>query len=164
MAVDMFLEFKEKIEGETEDSKMKDKKAMDILAWSWGVSQSGTFHMGGGGGAGAANFQDVTVTKYIDKASHMLLTVCGTGDHISEAKLTCRKAGKEQVKYVEITMKPVMVTSVSTGGSGGEERLTENVTLNFGAVKFEYFKQDDKGSSASAGIFSYDITAKVETG
>ena len=92
----------------------------------------------------------------------MLLKVCGTGDHISEAKLTCRKAGKTQQKYVEITMKPVMITSVSTGGSGGEERLTENVTLNFGWVKFEYFKQDEKGSTASAGDFTYDIQQKAE--
>ena len=38
-------------------------------------------------------------------------------------------------------MKEVLVTSVSTGGSGGEDRLTENVTLNFAEFKVEYTPQ-----------------------
>jgi type VI secretion system secreted protein Hcp len=53
-----------------------------------------------------------------------------------------------------------MVTSVSTGGSGGEDRLTENVGLNFGKVKVEYFIQDEKGAVKSGGEYTYDIQAK----
>ena len=34
------------------------------------MSQSGTTHMGSGGGAGKANFQDLSFTKYIDNASN----------------------------------------------------------------------------------------------
>ena len=50
MAVDMFLEL-DGIKGETVDKAYKSKNAMDILAWSWGVSNTGTFHHGSGGGA-----------------------------------------------------------------------------------------------------------------
>ena len=39
-------------------------------------------------------------------------------------------------------MTNVMVTSIGTGGSGGEDRLTENVTLNFAEVKVEYKPQN----------------------
>jgi type VI secretion system secreted protein Hcp len=52
-----------------------------------------------------------------------------------------RKAGEGQKRYIQITMKEVLVTSISTGGSGGEDRLTENVTLNFAEVKFSYAPQ-----------------------
>ena len=45
--------------------------------------------------------------------------------------MTVRKAGENPVDYVNITMSPVLVTSLSTGGSGGEDRLTENVYLEF---------------------------------
>ena len=42
MAVDMFLEL-EGVKGETNDKAYKSKNAMDILAWSWGLSNTGTF-------------------------------------------------------------------------------------------------------------------------
>jgi type VI secretion system secreted protein Hcp len=84
------------------------------------------------------------------------------GAHIPECKLTCRKAGEGQQKYVEITMKKCIVTSVSTGGSGGEDRLTENVSLNFAEVSFEYFMQDAKGATASGGKLAWNIAANAE--
>jgi type VI secretion system secreted protein Hcp len=58
-------------------------------------------------------------------------------------------------------MTEVFVTSVSTGGSGGEDRLTENISLNFAKVKVEYFQQDEKGSSKAAGQLTYDIAQNV---
>jgi type VI secretion system secreted protein Hcp len=157
VALDMFLKI-ETIDGETIDKEMAKKKAIDILAWSWGVSQSGTTHMGGGGGAGKANFQDISVTKYIDSASHALLLGCATGEHYTKAVLTVRKAGKTQQPYVTITMEEVIISSISTGGSGGEDRLTENMTLNFAKVKFEYFYQDEKGVvSSTPKAMTYNI-------
>ena len=157
MAVDMFFEMGEKIKGETQDSAFKSKGAIDVLAWSWGMSQSGSGHTGSGGGAGKANFQDLSFTKYLDKASTAMMIALAKGSHIPECKLTCRKAGEGQQKYIEIVFKQVLVSSVSTGGSGGEDRLTENVTLNFDEVSFEYFIQDDKGATKSGGKFAWDI-------
>ena len=59
-------------------------------------------------------------------------------------------------------MTEVMVTSVSTGGSGGEDRLTENVTLNFAKFKFSYQPQDAKGAAAGgAKDAEFDIAANV---
>ncbi|MGI4877263.1 MAG: type VI secretion system tube protein Hcp, partial [Janthinobacterium lividum] len=50
----MFLEFPGTayLAGETQDKDKATKQAIDLLAWSWGMSQSGTFHSGSGGGAG----------------------------------------------------------------------------------------------------------------
>jgi len=158
MATDMFLELKG-IEGESIDKVYKDKKAMDILAWSWGMSNSGTFHSGSGGGAGKVNVQDLSFTKYIDKASAPLMLACCNGRHLDEAVLTVRKAGEKPLEYLKITMTGVMVTAVSTGGSGGEDRLTENVTLNFAKVKTEYFMQNAKGGKDTGGQMSWDIAA-----
>ncbi|MDN3722726.1 type VI secretion system tube protein Hcp [Roseibium salinum] len=44
----------EGIKGEAQDKSHKDK--IDVLSWSWGASQSGTTHMGGGSGSGKAFF------------------------------------------------------------------------------------------------------------
>lgn len=155
MAVDMFLKLSGDIKGESKDSKHKD--TIDVLAWSWGVSQSGTFHMGGGGGSGKASFQDISVTKYVDKASNGLLRACATGEALETADLVVRKAGKKPLEYIKIHMDNVLVTSVSTGGSGGEDRLTENITLNFEKIEYTYTGQKPDGSPGDAMPFKYDI-------
>jgi type VI secretion system secreted protein Hcp len=164
MAIDMFLNMGAKIKGESKDKAQGAKGDIDILAWSWGMSQSGTTHTGGGGGAGKASFQDVSVTKYVDSSSSAIMGALAKGSHIDKCVLLVRKAGEGQQKYIEITMETVLVTSVSTGGSGGEDRLTENITLNFAKVKFENFKQDAKGATASAGVFGWNISENVAVG
>lgn len=160
MAVDMFIKIGD-IKGESLDDSHRDE--IDVLAWSWGMSQSGTTHMGGGGGSGKVAIQDLSVTKYVDKASPNLMKFCSNGGHIEEAKLTVRKAGGAPLEYIIITMKQVIVTSVSTGGSGGEDRLTENVTLNFAKVKYEYQPQKADGSKDGGAIpYGWNIASNKE--
>ncbi|MGH8550946.1 MAG: Hcp family type VI secretion system effector [Methylococcales bacterium] len=162
MAVDMFINLGAKIKGETKDKAQSAKKDCDVLAWSWGESNSGSFHVGGGGGAGKVNVQDFSFTKYIDSATPAIWQACALGTHIDKCLLLVRKAGGKQEKYIELTMEKCMITSVTTGGSGGEDRLTENCTLNFAKFNIEYFTQDDKGATASAGNFSYSIEEGAE--
>jgi type VI secretion system secreted protein Hcp len=157
MAIDMFMNLGDKIKGESRDKVQGPKGDIDVLAWSWGMSQSGTTHMGGGGGAGKAHFQDLSFTKYIDRSSNGLMTALAKGTHVPKAILLVRKAGEGQKRYIEITMEEVLVTSLSTGGSGGEDRLTENVTLNFSKVKFSYAQQDDKGEVGADADFAWHI-------
>ena len=156
MAVDMFLKIKD-VKGEAQDDKHKD--TIDVLAWSWGMSNSGSTHMGGGSGSGKVNVQDISVTKYIDKSSPDLMKACCNGKHFETADLIVRKAGEKPVEYLTITMTDLIVTSVSTGGSGGEDRLTENVTLNFGAVKVKYIEQTAKGGEGAKPDMGWDIEA-----
>ena len=164
MALDMFMNMGATIKGESRDKVQGPKGDIDVLAWSWGMSQSGSTHMGGGGGAGKANFQDLSFTKYIDSSSSALMVALAKGSHIAKCELLVRKAGEGQQKYIHITLKEVIVTSVSTGGSGGEDRLTENVTLNFGEVKFDYTPQDSKGTVAGDKTFAWNIAENVAAG
>lgn len=161
MAVDMFL----KLEGKGLEGESRDKAhggEIDVLAWSWGASNSGTAHVGGGSGAGKVNVQDLSLTKYIDKSSPELMLNCCNGKHIPKATLTVRKAGEKPLEYLIITMEEVMITSVSTGGSGGEDRLTENVTLNFAKVKVNYTEQTPTGGAGAKPQMGWDIAANVK--
>lgn len=158
MAVDMFL----LIEGPPVPGETKDKaKAgqIDVLAWSWGVSNSGSAHMGGGQGAGKANFQDLSVTMWFEKSTTELMKFASTGTHFDKAVLTCRKAGGTPMEYIIMTMEDCIITSVSTGGSGGEDRLTINASINFAKFTIKYVEQDDKGAKKSEPEFTYDIAA-----
>lgn len=154
MAVDMFIKIGS-IEGESKDSKHA--KEIDVLAWSWGMSQSGTTHMGSGGGAGKVNVQDISFTKYIDSSSNALIKSACDGTHHPEATLVVRKAGTNPVEYIVIKMKEVLITSVSMGGSGGEDRLTENVSLNFAEFEYAYKPQKTDGTEEAPKEFKFSI-------
>lgn len=156
MAVDMFIKI-DGIAGESKDDKHKGE--IDVLAWSWGMSQSGTTHLGTGGGAGKVSVQDLSFTKYVDKGSPLLMLSCANGKHIPNAMLVVRKAGETPLEYLKIKLSTVLVTSVSTGGSGGEDRLTENVTLNFAEVRLDYHAQKADGSGEPPIPFNWDIAA-----
>ena len=162
MAVDMFMKIGD-FKGESEDKVHKEK--IDVLAWSWGLSNSGTTHSGGGGVSGKANVQDLSFTKYVDSCSHNLIQASFSGKHVDKANLIVRKAGGKgaPVEYIKIEMTEVLITSVSTGGSGGEDRLTENVTLNFAKVKFEYTPQKADGTAGTALPVTLDIAANDES-
>jgi type VI secretion system secreted protein Hcp len=160
MAVDMFLKL-EGVEGEAQDKEHRGE--IDVLAWSWGASQSGTTHMGAGGGGGKVNIQDLSFTKYIDSSTHTLLQRTFDGKHIPEGTLSVRKAGGTPLDYVIIKMTDIMVTSVSTGGSGGEDRLTENVTLNFSKVEIDYVPQKADGTGEAPKQAGWDIAENVST-
>jgi type VI secretion system secreted protein Hcp len=159
MAVDMFLKI-EGVDSESVDSSHSGE--IDVLAWSWGMSQSGTTHAGPGAGAGKVNVQDISVTKWVDKASPTLQLYCCNGKHIPSAVLTVRKAGETPLEYIIITMTDVLVSAVSTGGSGGEDRLTENLTLNFAKVEFAYTPQKTDGSGDTAVKYTWDIAKNVK--
>ena len=157
MAVDMFLKLGT-YKGESKDSKHAGE--IDVLAWSWGMSNSGSAHSGGGMGAGKVNVQDFSFTKYLDLATPDTMLACASGVHIPEATLTVRKAGgTSPLEYLVITMTDILVTAVSTGGSGGEDRLTENVTLNFAKVKLAYKEQTAKGTVGKTPSMGWDIAA-----
>lgn len=159
MAVDMFIQVGT-LKGEARDHKHKEKT--DVLAWSWGATNSGSAHVGGGAGAGKVNVQDLNFTKYIDKTSTELMLACCNGKHFPDALLIVRKAGEKPVEYLKIKMTDVLISSISTGGSGSEDRLTENVSLNFAEVKVEYTPQKQDGSPDSTLTMSWKIAENVK--
>ena len=161
MAVDMFIKIGD-IKGESKDGTHKE--SIDVLAWSWGLSQSGSFSQGSGGGAGKVNVQDISLTKYVDASSTALMLAACKGTHIKQALLTVRKAGDSPLEYLKITLDGVLVSSLSTGGSGGEDRLTENVSLNFAKFKVEYTTQAETGGKGATSTAAWDITANKPVG
>ncbi|HVV02068.1 MAG TPA: type VI secretion system tube protein Hcp [Verrucomicrobiae bacterium] len=158
-SLDMFLDLGPDIPGESRDSQFSDK--VDVLAWSWGMSNSGTTHVGGGSGAGVASCQDLSVTKYVDKASPPLVLACAAGTRLPTVVLTVRTLTSSEAKVVTMkyTLSEVLVTSVSTGASGGESKPTENITLNFAQVKFEYTIINQDGTAGSTSSADVDFTS-----
>jgi type VI secretion system secreted protein Hcp len=140
-AVDYFLKI-DGIQGESRDDRHKDE--IDIESFSWGETQSGTFAVGGGGGSGKISMQDFHFTMPVNKASPALFLACAQGDHIKNATLTCRKAGRDQQEFLKVTMNDVLVSSFQIGGAGGVVP-TDQISLNFAKIEVEYQEQDATG-------------------
>jgi type VI secretion system secreted protein Hcp len=157
VASDIFAKIGD-IKGESLDDKHKDE--IEVLSWSWGVSNAGAKGAaggggGGGGGAGKASFNDLSFTHNIDKASPVLMQGCATGQHLKDATITHRKAGKGQQEYLIVKLNDVIITSVSNGDN--EDSHVETVSLAFAKVDLEYKPQKADGSLDAGIHFKYDI-------
>jgi type VI secretion system secreted protein Hcp len=93
-----------------------------------------------------------------------LFAHCANGKHIPKAKLIVRKAGEKPLEYLTIDMEDLMITSVSTGGSGGEDKLTENVVLHFAKLKLTYKEQEKSGGGSGDVIQGWDASKNEKWG
>ncbi len=156
MTSDIFAKIGD-IKGESLDDKHKDE--IEVLSFSWGVTNSASVSPGGGGGgAGKATFQDLTIVHHIDKASPLLLKACATGAHLKDATITHRRAGKAQQEFLIVKMNDIIITGVTHGGAVGET-ASETVTLAFAKVDFEYKPQKADGTLDAGIHFKYDLKA-----
>ena len=151
-AVDMFLKMDGVTGGESQDEAHKGE--MDVLAWSWGQSTGGA--RTGRGRQPPLCIQDLSLTKYIDSASPELIMNSVMGEVAPTAVLVLRKAGASPLEFLTLTMRNVTVAAYTTGGSGGEDHLTENVTLHFESMRGQYRRQKPDGTEET---FTFDVAA-----
>jgi len=155
MSGDMFLKLDGIDGGSVDDTH---KKEIDVLSWSWDMVQSGTTHMGEGGGSGKVSVGDISFSKYVDEATNKLIQFCCSGKHVDEGVLVVRKAGDTPLEYLKITMKKILITSYNTGGDkDSSDRVMENISLNFAEVKVEYVPQNPDGSGGGAMMAGWHI-------
>ena len=156
---DMFIKIGD-IKGEAMDKTHRDE--IDILNWNWGLAQTGSGHMGGGGGAGKVSVQDLSFVKLLDASSPDLMRLCCTGEAIPEATLTVRKAGGTAVEYMVIKFHHLLIANISTSGDMHSETISENVTINFKKFEVAYQPQDEKGAKKGAELtMTWNIEANV---
>lgn len=155
-AVDYFLKV-DGIPGESQDSKHKDE--IQLISWSFGEQNSGTFSVGGGGGAGKVVMGDFNFVKLVDKAGPKLFLACAQGAHIPNALLTCRKAGTDQQEYLKITFKDVLISKYETTGSGAVNEVVplESISFNFAAIKIEYREQKADGTLGGSTVAEFNL-------
>jgi type VI secretion system secreted protein Hcp len=119
-------------------------KAIDILSFSFGSSNSAVFGPGASGGesrAGRADLSNVTIMKVLDKTSPLLFENCVSGDYLKSADVQYFKPmGNKQEVYFKIHMENVLITSVQLSGSN--ENPTESVSFAFAKIKVSYNPED----------------------
>ena len=143
------------IDGESTDSRHQDW--IDVGSYSWGVSRPGTPASGSDGGRSheKADFEELSVSKLIDKSSPTLYLLCATGAHIPKAELSVASATGEKSEILSIQLHDVSIARVSTSGDG-DSTPVEEVGFVFEKITWTY-KQTTEGDQSQE---SFDLTGK----
>ena len=145
-AYDIFLKL-DSVAGEVTSKGFE--KWIRVEAYSLGFSNSGSTHLGGGGGAGKVNCQDIGLSKAFDSSSTALFTGVTTGKHFKNAQLEFVRTsggGGPGAVFLKYELQEVLVTSLSDGGAaGGDNAPDENISLNFAKITVTYSPLDTKG-------------------
>lgn len=161
MAFDSFLKIAT-IPGESTDSKHKDE--IEILSYSWGVSQqaSGSNSSGGARSAARSDHSDFSIVKTLDKASPKIFLACCVGEHIKEVTLVLARATGDKQPYMKYIMSDVLVSGVRPGGSaqGGEPVPLEEVSFNYGKIELIYTATDHKTGKAAGDVKAHWSTVE----
>ena len=147
------------------------KGQTQVLAWSWGASNSGAGRRdcaspsteGEEARAAGVTMQDISMTKFQDATTAQLLGALVQGKVIKKVVLTVVKPKAKDKPLMRITFENVMISSVSMGGSGGEDRFTENLSFSFEKMRFENARVTAKVTGREVGKlfppFVYDRAA-----
>ena len=154
MPFDGFLKI-DGIKGESKDGKHKDE--IDVLSFSYGVTQSTSVATGGGLTAGKSTLNAFSFNQTYHKGSVPLFVYCATGKHIDKITFIARKsAGDVQLDYLKVDFEHCLVTSVQTMGGTENEIPGETVEVTYSKVTFLYKEQNEKGAVASEVPGGYD--------
>jgi type VI secretion system secreted protein Hcp len=145
-----------KLAGVTGEATQKDHKdEIELLSWSWGLTNA-AYTTGGGSGKGKAQPGDFTIVKRTDKASPIIAKYCASGKHFADAVLSSAKSGDGQKDFLKVTFKEVFIVSYQVGGSSGAD-LTESITMSYADVEIGYKPQDDKGGLGGEVKFGWNV-------
>jgi len=159
MAIDITLKLTG-IEGESKKDGHVDE--IDCYDFSYGVTQTASSHEGSGGGSGRADIHDMVVTKMLDKASPTLYRASAKGLVLDEAVLYVRKVtGDAPLDYLVVTMKKVIISKVVPGGDSSDDRIKEDLALNFAQIAIKYTPQESSGAGGAAVEAEFDVEANI---
>lgn len=117
-----------------------------------------------GAGAGKAQFQDLVITKQLNKISPLLMEAVSSGT--LRPSMRCDfvtaspdpKKGKDLI-YYQILLKDVLVSQVTQAWTPADAVPVETVTIRFAAASFTVHGQDS--ATGSESTVSFDQTSNA---
>ena len=152
-----------------ETSHLKPAKGQYLVDYySQGIFNPVTYSPGGAGGTtGKSSFSEFTISRRVDTATALMLSLISNGKLTTTAPLLIRSFGPLQgfegdppVELHKTSLENYAVTGVSISASGGE--LVESLSLNFTKIKWTYFLYDDNGAPAGERTTGWDLSKNVK--
>src|SRR5580698_5318371 len=124
------------ITGETTDQFFATKGASELASFTFTVSgdEATEQKSGAGTASGKAKFGEFTVEKVVDSASVALYKACCQATIFPTIMIAIRKAGGDQLMFLQYIFRYNQVTSVTWSGGTGQERPKETLKFIFKAM------------------------------
>ncbi|MBD0319855.1 MAG: type VI secretion system tube protein Hcp [Gemmatimonadetes bacterium] len=109
--------------------------------------------------SGKPRHQDFHVTKYMDKSSPLLNQKLCQAQDLGDVVITVgRNDNGTVIPLIIYTLQKAVLSSVSVGGGGGDKPV-ESVSINYGAIKWDYTAQKEAGGKDGTVSGSWDVAA-----
>jgi type VI protein secretion system component Hcp len=152
MISDNFMWFPEragaKIEGETQDAFFATKKAFEISRFTFKLENEEEEERKG-------KFGEFEIDKEVDNSSMALYKACSMGTLIPTICLAIRKAGGNDLVYLQFIFRYAKVTGITWSGGAGQESAKETMTFSFKAMGAQYVSQNPDGSPGKKKAWSW---------
>jgi type VI secretion system secreted protein Hcp len=147
------------------------EKEIEVVSYDQSIDSTIPSGGGAGGGAGKATFSGVRFSKLLDSASMPIALACASGLHIAHARFAFRRAPSD---FYVVTLEDVIVTHAgqcattdtqsplafeTLAKSSTGAALLEEVTLNFGKIRWEYRPIGPKGTGLPPITGGWDVKA-----
>jgi type VI secretion system secreted protein Hcp len=76
--------------------------------------------------------------------------------------LIARKAGGKQEEFFKITFTDVLVSSFQTAGSHGDTVPSDQISINFARIEFDYKEQKADGAPSGSTKAGWDVKASTK--
>ncbi|UCC73713.1 MAG: type VI secretion system tube protein Hcp [Gemmatimonadota bacterium] len=118
---------------------------IEVLSFSWGFSNPGPPPGTPMVAGSRANFQDLVITKPIDKSSPLLALACADGSAIRDGELAFYASGSAEEPTGIVRLANVRVSSVTSESGSSGSGLTETIGLTFGRVEWIVYEYGERG-------------------
>jgi type VI protein secretion system component Hcp len=124
---------------------------IEVLSFDWDARQPTTLVKP----SGPLDIKELTLHKFIDKASPLLMESLYKGHQIESGKIHFTEpSGVEPRTVLAFDLSNILVTGYATGGSGGEDRLLDSIHLVFDDFHETIYNINPDGTPAdSSSVF-----------
>ncbi len=144
------------IAGESTDAKHKDE--LELVSFSWGVTQA--VSGASGRGAGKAQVKQFEFLVRVSKASPALFLAAVSGQQIKWAGLHVRRGTKAALDWLKVKFSDVLITSYEQAGN--EEAPHELVAFDFRKVELQVTPQTPRGAAGTPASAGWDLTKNLK--
>lgn len=132
---------------------------IDIFGVDFGISRSTT--IGTGGGAGKANFSELTITKKTDSASTPIMLAAANGLAFPEVVIAFPHPDADGDDYLHITLTGATIAGYEVTQDGTRPLPVELVSFHYQEIEVEYRELLADGSFGPPSRFGWDVAGNT---
>jgi len=129
---------------------------IDVQSFTFSMSKPPLGATGMSRRRGNVVFEDIVMTKWVDKATPKLMEAAALGSIIPTVEVHFVKLGASQ-EYYKYELVNVMVTSVTSSGHVEEYIPIDTLTLNFEEITVTYKEFDPEGAPMGDIVWNYEV-------